>query len=40
VRPIYEEFPAGTSLAKARSLEDLPTNARRYLTASRISPRR
>jgi adenylosuccinate synthase len=34
VRPIYEEFPGWDEpLAKARSLDDLPTNARRYLTA-------
>lgn len=34
VRPLYEEFPGWDEpLARARSLEDLPTNARRYLTA-------
>jgi adenylosuccinate synthase len=34
VRPIYEEFPGWDEpLAKARALDDLPTNARRYLTA-------
>ena len=34
VRPIYEEFPGWDEpLAKARSLDDVPTNARRYLTA-------
>ena len=34
VRPIYEEFPGWEEpLAKARALDDLPTNARRYLTA-------
>jgi adenylosuccinate synthase len=34
VRPLYEEFPGWDEpLAKARSLDDLPTNARRYLTA-------
>ena len=34
VRPIYEEFPGWDEpIAKARALDDLPTNARRYLTA-------
>jgi adenylosuccinate synthase len=34
VRPIDEEFPGWEQpLAKARALDDLPTNARRYLTA-------
>jgi adenylosuccinate synthase len=34
VRPIYEEFSGWDEpLAKARALDDLPTNARRYLTA-------
>ena len=34
VRPLYEEFPGWDEpLAKARSLDDLPTNAQRYLTA-------
>lgn len=34
VRPIYEEFPGWDEpLAKARALDDLPNNARRYLTA-------
>jgi adenylosuccinate synthase len=34
VRPLYEEFPGWDEpLAKARSLDDLPINARRYLTA-------
>jgi adenylosuccinate synthase len=34
VRPIYEEFQGWDEpLAKARALDDLPTNARRYLTA-------
>jgi adenylosuccinate synthase len=34
VRPLYEEFPGWDEpLAKARALDDLPTNARRYLTA-------
>jgi adenylosuccinate synthase len=33
-RPLYEEFPGWDEpLAKARSLDDLPVNARRYLTA-------
>ena len=33
-RPLYEEFPGWDEpLAKARSLDDLPINARRYLTA-------
>jgi adenylosuccinate synthase len=34
VRPLYEEFPGWDEpLAKARALDDLPTAARRYLTA-------
>ncbi|MGH7788023.1 MAG: adenylosuccinate synthase [Candidatus Binatia bacterium] len=34
VRPIYEEFPGWEEpLSKARSLDDLPMTARRYLTA-------
>jgi len=34
VRPIYEEFPGWDEpLSKARALDDLPTNARRYLSA-------
>ncbi len=34
VRPLYEEFPGWDEpLSKARALDDLPTNARRYLTA-------
>jgi adenylosuccinate synthase len=33
VRPIYEELPGwDESLARARSLDDLPENARRYIT--------
>ncbi len=34
LRPIYEEFPGWDEpLAKARTLDDLPANAQRYLTA-------
>jgi adenylosuccinate synthase len=34
VRPIYEEFPGWDEpLARARSIDDLPSNARRYLNA-------
>jgi len=34
VRPLYEEFPGWDEpIAKARSLDDLPTNAQRYLSA-------
>ena len=40
VRPIYEEFPGWDEpLAKARSLDDLPTNAQRYLDRARRAHR-